>query len=705
MPIDFDYRDMMDINLNELDELQDFISEGDVETDRVFEEEEGEDSDLTKNFEKVIVVDNLPVGVPNAKLEKLSDRLRQIFSQTGKIEKDGLCVATNEDDGTTLGWAFIAYETEEGAKAALNSAKDGIPLDKRHLMKVLPYTKLQQYESWPDEYVKPVKPEYVPGEDLESWLVQPSVRDQYLLRHGDSTEIRWCESLSMNAASMIAYDGARERANGLVWCDMYTAFSPKGSYLVTFHDQGIQLWGGLEFKKLKRFAHPDVQQVDFSPDEKYLFTWNGRDDNKDLRSLIAWDLNTNREIRSFKVSKPTNGENTEWPVMRWCPNSKYFARQILNGISIFESDSFRLLGGKSIKVHGIKNFEWSKGDSVISYWAPEVDNLPARVVLFDPATKKELRSKNLFNVRDVKMHWQNNGDFLCAQVLRHSKTGRTTFTNLELFRMRDPNYPAEMIEIKDMVEAFAWEPSRDRFAIIHGESSHKQNVSIYSMDGIKAGKNVSLLYTIPNKQISGLHWSPAGNYILFTGSSMNGQIEFYDVDENIETSVQSHFMCNEVRWDPSGRMVATIVAQPMFGSVQVKYQLENGFKIWSFQGDLLVEEKLESFYQFLWRPRPKTLLDQKDISKINRGIKGYMARYEKEDQVRLKRIEAAENKEKIDALQQFRELVEKREAKVKEIEAERQKSGLSEPINDDDYEIIDEIEEVFVSEKVEPYQG
>ena len=55
---------------------------------------------------------------------------------------------------------------------------------------------------------------------------------------------------------------------------MYVAWSPKGTYLATFHRQGIVLWGGPSWKKVVRFEHPNVKLIDFSPNEKYITTWS-----------------------------------------------------------------------------------------------------------------------------------------------------------------------------------------------------------------------------------------------------------------------------------------------------------------------------------------------------------------------------------------------------------------------------------------------
>ena len=42
-------------------------------------------------------------------------------------------------------------------------------------------------------------------------------------------------------------------------------------------------------------------------------------------------------------------------------------------------------------------------------------------------------------------------------------------------------------------------------------------------------------------------------------------------------------------------------------------QVDNAFWIWNFQGNLLVKQPLERFCQLMWRPRPPSLLSEKQI--------------------------------------------------------------------------------------------
>ena len=45
---------------------------------------------------------------------------------------------------------------------------------------------------------------------------------------------------------------------GRYWCDQYVAWSKTGAYLLTYHVQGVALWGGPNFDKVARLAHHGV---------------------------------------------------------------------------------------------------------------------------------------------------------------------------------------------------------------------------------------------------------------------------------------------------------------------------------------------------------------------------------------------------------------------------------------------------------------
>ena len=73
----------------------------------------------------------------------------------------------------------------------------------------------------------------------------------------------------------------------------------------------------------------------------------------------------------------------QWPVFKWAggASDSYFARMSTNQISVYEASSMLLLDKKSLKLEGVKEFEWSPTDNILSVYQPEIGNQAARISL------------------------------------------------------------------------------------------------------------------------------------------------------------------------------------------------------------------------------------------------------------------------------------------------------------------------------------
>ncbi|KAH0451085.1 hypothetical protein IEQ34_021777 [Dendrobium chrysotoxum] len=587
--------------------------------------------ELEAGFGNVIVVDNLPV-IPLEKFEKLEGVIRKIYGQIGPIREGGFWMPVNPETKKTLGYCFIEYNTSQDAKSAKENT-NGYKLDKSHIFAVNLFDEIEKYMKIPDEWTPAEIKPYVPSENLHKWLTDEKARDQFVIRAGPFTEVFWNDPRQMMPELVYRRQ---------YWTESFVQWSPLGTYLATVHRQGAAIWGGAStFNRLMRFAHPQVKLIDFSPGEKYIVTYSSHEPSNPREKhwvlLNFFDLRTGKLMRDFRgnaddfVSGSSNVTGVSWPVFRWGGGreDKFFARLGKNVISVYETETFTLIDKKSLKVENVADFTWSPTDPIIACFVPELGggNQPARVSLIQVPSKEEMRQKNLFNVSDIKMYWQNNGEYLAVKVDRHTKTKKSTTTGFELFRIKERDIPIEVLELEnknDKIVAFAWEPKGHRFAIIHGDGP-RPDISFYSMRTAQNVGRVSKLATLKSKQANALYWSPAGRFVVLAGlKGFNGQLEFYNVDELETMATGEHFMATYIEWDPTGRYCAT--------SVTSVHEMENGFHIWSFNGKLLYRIPKDQFYQFLWRPRPPSLLSPEKEEEISKNLKKYSKKYEAEDQ-------------------------------------------------------------------------
>ena len=113
-------------------------------------------------------------------------------------------------------------------------------------------------------------------------------------------------------------------------------------------------------------------------------------------------------------------------------------------------------------------------------------------------------------------------------------------------------------------------------------------------------------------------------------------------------------------------------------------QLENGYAIWDFRGQELEKHILDRFKQFLWRPRPPSLLTKEQQKQIRRNLKEFSRVFDEEDAAEESTASkelVAHRKRLVDEWNAWR-------AKVKAERQERKKKA-----GDEKLEVIEEIVE------------
>jgi len=617
---------------------------------------------------------------------------------------------------------------------------DHTALDKKHTILVNKLNDIDRYgrEGRIDEEYHPPQIEpFQEKEHLRSWLGDAEARDQFVMFRGDNVGVYWNEK----------EDTPEQIIDRQHWTEMFVQWSPLGTYLTSMHSQGVQLWGGPSWTRQKRFAHPGVILIDFSPNENYLVTWSGRpmtveeghpvlSPDEDGKNYIIWDIATGKPIRSFvTLDIPTNQtdehgqpirKKPKWPAFQWSADDRYVARMTPSqSISVYELPSMKLLDKQSIKIEGIQDFEWSpstphrdgfKGyEQLFCYWTPEMGSNPAKVGLMSIPSKEVVRTRNLFNVSDAKLHWQTEGTYVCVKVDRHSKSKKSLATNLEIFRVTEKNIPVEVIDsIKDQVINFAWEPKGNRFVLITaGEVPTGSNippktaVSFFCPEKSKGPSvgNFKHIRTIDKKSSNALFWCPRGRFVVVATvlSQQSFDLDFWDLDfegekedkdKDLTANLQlmatgEHYGITDVEWDPTGRYVATVASF-------WRHPAENGYHIYDFKGTLLREEHIERFKQLSWRPRPPTFLSKEEQKEVRRKLRDWSKIFDEQDFQKRNQANKAVIDHRRRLLNEWRAW---RESVIEELHQEDGETGESTP--EGDGEVIEEIVEEIIEESEE----
>jgi len=659
--------------------------------------------EFVPDFGSAIIVDNIPVIGPE-RMDKLKGVLTKLYSQINPAEEfkpSDIYMPFDDVTKQSLGFCFIKFKSKEDADKAVQVTQ-GFQLDKKHHFNVTLYADLEKYSSVPDEYVPPEPVPFHPRPNPLSWLTDPLGRDQFVLRFGEDTQIVWA-SLIQGEDPVLVYGGEREKQAGKNWTEMSVQWSPQGTFLATFHPQGVKLWGGEQFEAQGRFIHPYVETIEFSPCEEYLITcrFDQSHSQNPMEAIIVWSVRDCKKLRSFdlkspldakfqvstvvaddkqgkQIFRPVRGRVVEYSAdygtfriaegnvihenvpmekvqplqdpnrLKWSPDGRFVARMGCDNIIVYELPSMALLDKKSIAAKDVLDFVWSPKSCLISYWSPAVGNYPAIINIIELPGRKDVCSRKVFDVQDGQMVWQSEGDFLCVHMTKTQNKKRTYV--MMVFRVREPEVPVEILELTEPILHMSWEPGSERFATVTGDV-RSPTVSFYTVGGVgpssgavkgvKPRKELVLLFSLSGKQCNEVIWSPAGGVVAIVYYAPDSCLfDLHDVDSNALLASRRHDRCNRLVWDPSGRMIASATLSQIRSS-NVRGHSEDGVNIYTFQGTLLCQCRREKLYQMQWRPRPTEVLSSEERKKIIKNLRKYEKMFDKEDDARREQLDYA----------------------------------------------------------------
>ena len=104
--------------------------------------------------------------------------------------------------------------------------------------------------------------------------------------------------------------------------------------------------------------------------------------------------------------------------------------------------------------------------------------------------------------------------------------------------------------------------------------------------------------------------------------------------------------------------------------------MENGYRLWSFSGQILKEAPIEKFKQLHWRPRPPTFLTREEQKQVRRNLREYSREFEEID----KEMEEGANLAVVESRRRLHsEWYAWLNAELEDVKAEREELGLPDP--------------------------
>ncbi|KAL7668330.1 hypothetical protein ACOME3_009036 [Neoechinorhynchus agilis] len=585
---------------------------------------------INEDVGNLLLIDHVPV-VGLDKKEKLLKFMK------AKIDTGPpyLSMDMPSNDTSTLGIVFVEYSTNKDANVAKLHI-NGVRIDKSHTLSAQTFDEIRRYFEVGDDAPKLVRQHFKHIHSIYDWMMHENAWDQYSLVCGSSTEIHW-NAIPRN----------KEVMKRDAFSDQPSQWSPKGTFLTSFHPQGVALWAGNDFERFARFAHTRVSHLIFSPQEKFILTSasikiSKTSDIFDL-SIKIHDVITSIELLSFHLLNHT--VESPYSAVKFSAEDQYMLRLDQGEVFVHESidgqlamiDKTSILGSTVPVVDYVLS---PTNPCLIAYWTAERKDKPACVSVYDFISKFELRTKNLFNVISCHLSWQDKGQYLCVQVDRYTKIKypkedgadkpiyNSIYHNFEIFRVGERNCPVESLTIKFAVNHFSWEPNGgNRFLIIHDSTESQNGTKLRATFYQVTADDVQQICQFAI-EVNEACWSPYGQFCVlsWTKGRMSQKMFFIDINEQSVIYSEEYPMLSKVSFDPTGRYVAAC-------SLAQSQPSDAGYTIYSFQGKKLAKRRIYGLNQFEWRPRHPCILTDEQLKEVKRDMKKYSSKFKALDDV------------------------------------------------------------------------
>jgi len=276
-------------------------------------------------IENVVIISNIP---KTAKVDKLKDKLAKMWTEKAGVPVTAEYPVETLEDGSqqTKGYCFLEFEDEETALKAADELND-YKFDRKHTFSANLFTDFEKFERTEDEWVEPTRKPFDELGDLYQHMQDEDSNDQFVVTYDEGRMTQTFLNKRPEVQSVFERKG---------WSQRGIDFSPTGKFVSTYHEQGIALWvytphlvGASESKakgvwsRSHKFRHDQVDNLQFSPNERYIVTGNGgRGDAPS--TVIVHDVLSMSEKRKFTVPITSESGQMDWPHLKWSHDSRFF---------------------------------------------------------------------------------------------------------------------------------------------------------------------------------------------------------------------------------------------------------------------------------------------------------------------------------------------------------------------------------------------
>ncbi|KAE9607256.1 hypothetical protein Lal_00026450 [Lupinus albus] len=368
-------------------------------------------------------------------------------------------------------------------------------------------------------------------------------------------------------------------------------FSDDGSRLMVMKSNSvISVYDCKNAKEIRSFELPNITSAILSPCGTYLQTFQ-RPSAPQEKNVTLWKTETGDPV--YQHSQKHLTKNT-WPAIQFSLDEATACRLATNEVQFFDGGDFSKGIISRLRVPGVAAVELSSTPgSHIAAFVPESKGIPASVQIFasgNASQSQAIARRNFFRCSTTQLKWNRGSTGLLVVVQSDvDKTNQSYYGESKLCYLTIDGKHEGLVPLRKEgpVHDAQWSYSGLEFAVVYGFMPAKATLF---------DKNCNPLLELGTGPYNTIRWNPKGKFLCLAGfGNLPGDMVFWDyLDKKQLTATKAEWSVTS-EWSPDGRYFMTATTAP-------RLQVDNGIKIFHYNGSLYFKKMFNKLYQVDWKP-------------------------------------------------------------------------------------------------------
>lgn len=388
-------------------------------------------------------------------------------------------------------------------------------------------------------------------------------------------------------------------------------FSENGSRLMVVEStSSIHVYDCNSFTKIKSFNIPSISASTVSPLGTYIQTFQ-KSTSPQEKNVVLWKIETGSAVYQHFQKNMTK---TTWPTFQFSSDESVACRMATNEIQFFDGKDFSKGIISRLRVPGVTAIELSKAPgSHVAVFVAESKGAPASVQIFScnqDAHAQPVARRSFFRCSTIQLHWNHGSAGLLAVALSDvDKTNQSYYGESKLNYLTTDGSHEGLVPLRKEgpVHDVQWSSSGLEFAVVYGFMPSRATIF---------DKKCSPLLELGTGPYNTIRWNPKGKFICLAGfGNLPGDMAFWDYSEKRLLGTTKAECSVTSEWSPDGLYFMTATTAP-------RLQIDNGIKIFHYNGSLYFKKMFNKLYQADWKlEAPENFGDITDLVKSVSTIK------------------------------------------------------------------------------------